>query len=256
MLKADGTSKRFYKAAGVQKVETDDFRTGSRRTAWSLTLDGRDVRTPANKLLTLPTEDMAMAVALEFEIQDLTILPYTMPITSLAVSAIDQLARSDVRKSAINDLGRVLRTDLVTFRSTDEDLKKVEDEVWGPLCEWAEKRYKTKVRTDLDFTGTEQPDELLQAVVSDVSGVSDWRLTALDQVSRVTGSCLVSIALGFGFYDGDQALTAARLQEQYQADRYGRVEASGLGGHDVDHSDMRTRLAACWTFHRLLPRDK
>eukprot|EP00961_Rhodomonas_salina_P177092 2387738-Rhodomonas_salina.1 len=99
---------------------------------------------------------MAMAVALEFEIQDLTILPYTMPIvsrclplcpvaalppstraprltcscahrggqTSLAVSAIDQLARSDVRKSAINDLGRVLRTDLVTFRYATPLLSK------------------------------------------------------------------------------------------------------------------------------------
>jgi hypothetical protein len=27
---------------------------------------------------------------------------------------------------------------------------------------------------------------------------------------------------------------AARLQEQYQVDRWGMVEASGMGGHDID----------------------
>eukprot|EP00960_Hanusia_phi_P001037 28412-Hanusia_phi.AAC.13 len=60
MLKADGTSKRFYKQAGVQQVKQDCPRTGMLRTMWSLTLDGRGVRTPANKLLTVPTKEIAM----------------------------------------------------------------------------------------------------------------------------------------------------------------------------------------------------
>ena len=62
MLKADGSSKRFYKAASVTELEQDDPRTGTQRKMWALTLDGRLVRTPANKLLTLPTKKMAMAI--------------------------------------------------------------------------------------------------------------------------------------------------------------------------------------------------
>ena len=41
---------RFYKAAGVAQVEQDDARTGTLKTVWALTLDGRHVRTPANKV--------------------------------------------------------------------------------------------------------------------------------------------------------------------------------------------------------------
>ena len=94
-------SARFYKSAGVIRMDQDDPRTGTLRPVWALTLDGRLVRTPANKLLTLPTQNMAMAVALEFDVQDLNILPYTMPMTTLATTAIDQISRSDVRKSSI-----------------------------------------------------------------------------------------------------------------------------------------------------------
>ena len=53
------------------------------------------------------------------------------------------------------------------------------------------------MRTDLDMTGTEQPDALVEAVMSEVSGVSDWRLTALDQVSGRGGRpVLVRSGLG------------------------------------------------------------
>ena len=45
---------------------------------------------------------------------------------------------------------------------------------------------------------------------------------------------------------------AARLQEQYQVDRWGMVEASGMGGHDIDAADMRARIAAASVFLRLL----
>jgi len=67
---------RFYKAAGVAKIDQDDPRTGTLKTMWSLTLDGRGVRTPANKLLTLPNKNMAMAIALEFDVQVLSLLSF------------------------------------------------------------------------------------------------------------------------------------------------------------------------------------
>lgn len=96
MLKADGSSKRFYNKAWIDEIKVDDQRTGNATTAFCLTLDGRLVRTPANKLLTLPNEIMGMAVALEFDVQGANIHPFTMPITTLATTAIDQIAKSQV----------------------------------------------------------------------------------------------------------------------------------------------------------------
>jgi hypothetical protein len=34
---------------------------------------------------------------------------------------------------------------------------------------------------------------------------------------------------------------------------WGMVEASGMGGHDVDEADMKARLAAAQLYHRLIP---
>jgi chaperone required for assembly of F1-ATPase len=48
--------------------------------AWALTLDERGVRTPSNKEMLLPSMTMARTIALEFDVQDLHILPYTMPL--------------------------------------------------------------------------------------------------------------------------------------------------------------------------------
>ena len=253
MLKADGSSKRFYKAASVTRVEQDDPRTGSLKTVWALTLDGRGVRTPANKLLTLPSENIAMAIALEFDVQDTHILPYTMPMTTLATTAIDQISRSDVRKSCIAGMLRQLNNDLITLRSSEpEDLVESENEIWGGICEWASKFYKCQVTATDNWLHIEQDQALLAAVEGDLASRSDWCLAVIDNVAGATGSTLIAVALYHGFLDSEAANKAARLQEQYQVDRWGMVEASGMGGHDIDAADMNARLAAAAVFLRLL----
>jgi chaperone required for assembly of F1-ATPase len=220
MLKADGSSKRFYKAASVMKVEQDDPRTGGMRTMWALTLDGRQVRTPANKLLTLPSADMAMAIALEFDVQDTHILPYTMPMTTLATTAIDQISRSDVRKSCITGMLRQLNNDLITLRSSDpDDLVESEKEIWGGICGWASTFYKCSVNATDNWLHMEQDQALVNAVEADLTSRSDWCLAVIDNVSGATGSTLIAVALFHGFLDAKGANRAARLQEQYQVGR-------------------------------------
>lgn len=39
----------------------------------------------------------------------------------------------------------------------------------------------------------------------------------------------------------------------WQIGLWGMVEASGMGGHDVDEADMKARLAAAQLYHRLIP---
>ncbi|KAJ1471820.1 hypothetical protein T484DRAFT_1976862 [Baffinella frigidus] len=233
MLKADGSSKRFYKSAGVTESEQNCPRTGALQKAWVLTLDDRGVRTPSNKQMVLPCKNLAMAIALEFDVQDLNILPYTMPLTTLATTAIDQLSRAEVRKSAVTTMVKQLSTDLITLRSTEpDDLVEKEQSLWGPICAWASANYGCEVVTSSEWLSMEQNPLLLKAVAADLESRSDWTIAAIDQVG---------------------ALAAARAVEQYQIDRWGKVEACGMGGHDIDEADMRSRIAAALLFHRLLP---
>lgn len=51
-----------------------------------------------------------------------------------------------------------------------------------------------------------------------------------------------------GHLDLAQALQAARVEEEFQIDRWGLVE----GGHDVDQANAKVQLAAPSLFLRLL----
>jgi chaperone required for assembly of F1-ATPase len=180
MLKADGSSKRFYNKAWIDEIKVDDPRTGNATTAFCLTLDGRLVRTPANKLLTLPNEIMGMAVALEFDVQGSNIHPFTMPITTLATTAIDQIAKTQVgqrnqntpqpkhsnprpqtldlaplnpevvttqvRKNSVESMMRAFDSDLLCLRSSSPpELVALERQIWGEITDWMTTRFDMKV---------------------------------------------------------------------------------------------------------------
>ena len=79
---SDWKAKRFWKDAAV--VEVDG--------GFTVELDGRRVKTPAKRPLTLPTHAMAEAVAAEWQAQEKQIDPRTMPVTKTANAAIDKVA--------------------------------------------------------------------------------------------------------------------------------------------------------------------
>jgi len=74
-VKPDGKTLRFYKNVGIDKL---DF-------GYALKLGGRFVLTPSHRLFVVPTEHIAYAVAHEWDSQQRTIKPGTMPIVRLSV---------------------------------------------------------------------------------------------------------------------------------------------------------------------------
>ena len=79
---AEWAPKRFWQAANAQAVD-DGF---------GVTLDGRPVKTPAKQPLVVPSLALAQMIAAEWEAQDQTIRPETMPFTRSANSAIDRVS--------------------------------------------------------------------------------------------------------------------------------------------------------------------
>lgn len=102
--------------------------------------------------------------------------------TTLATTAIDQLSRAEVRKSAVGSMVKQLGTDLVTLRSTDpEDLVDRESQLWGPICDWAAQQYGCEVVTSEEWLSIEQNPALMRAVEADLNSRSDWTIAAIDQ---------------------------------------------------------------------------
>lgn len=61
---------------------------------------------------------------------------------------------------------------------------------------------------------------------------------------------VVGLNVYFGRVGYEDAVWAARVEEEFQIDLWGMVE----GGHDIDRADMRVRVSAAGMALRLLGR--
>ena len=69
--------KRFYASAGVAEA----------KGGFAVTLDGKPIRTPSGRILTVPVRDIADRMAAEWEAQREIVDPLSMPLTRFARSA-------------------------------------------------------------------------------------------------------------------------------------------------------------------------
>jgi len=105
--------KVWYKQVGVQRVVKEAL-----RPSWCVTLDGRPILTPAKVQLELPTEPMAWAVAMEWKGQGKMLQAYTMPLTKLATTSIDQIP--SIRPTMQSSMLRTMETDVACIRADPE----------------------------------------------------------------------------------------------------------------------------------------
>ena len=70
--------KRFYASAGVVEAAG----------GFAVTLDGKPIRTPSGRIVTVPVRDIADRLAAEWEAQREIIDPLSMPLTRFANSVV------------------------------------------------------------------------------------------------------------------------------------------------------------------------
>lgn len=154
--KSDGTiGVRFYKEVGVEKVES----------GYRVLLDWRALRSPAKRPLILPTKELALAIAAEWEWQDATnIRPFTMPLMKLASTATDLVPLQ--RPAIIENLMKYFRTsDAVCVREPrGGTLLQKQEETWDPILEWMQEEIGVRPVTSDSIFGAAQPEEVVQKV--------------------------------------------------------------------------------------------
>lgn len=202
--------KRFFKAAGVL-AEAEGF---------TVTLDGRPVRTPGKRRLTVAKRALAEAIAAEWDVQGESIAPAQMRLTRLANSAIDHVAlhREDVRAA----VARFADTDHLCYRAVDPaDLAARQAEEWQPLLDWLAGRYGASLAVVDAVLPIAQPAEALARLAAVVAEFDDHSLTALHSVAAACGSLVLALALAAGRLDADTAWVASQLDETYQIEKWG-----------------------------------
>lgn len=209
--------RRFYKAVSVEP-DGDGF---------SIRLDGKPVKTPSAKPVSLPTETAARLVADEYAMQGDGIDPLTMPVTRLVNTAIDGVAIDP--QAVLEDMLRFASSDLVCYRAEGPDaLVTRQADAWDPILDWVRSVLGAHFSLAEGVMHVDQPREAIGAIGVHLRQRDDaFRLAALHVITAITGSALLALALEAGAIDRETAWAAAHVDEDWNIEHWGLDAEAG-----------------------------
>lgn len=206
-------NKRFWKEATVTETEG----------GFSVTLDGRGVKTPAKRPLVMPSLTMAQAVAAEWDAQEEVVNPHTMPVTRAANAAIDKVAH---QHSEVADLLAAYGdSDLLCYRAdSPEGLVARQSEAWDPLLFWAEKTFGARLTPTVGLMPSPQDPRDLAKLSKEVHAMDNFTLTAFHDLVGLSGSLIIGFAALRDHADIDTLWQTSRIDEIWQEEQWGEDE--------------------------------
>ena len=201
--------KRLYTRADV--VETDG--------GFAVTLDGKPIRTPSGRQVVVPAREIADAVAAEWQAQQETIDPLTMPMTRFANSVVQSVV--DRADAVADDVAKYLQSDLLFYRAGHpEALVAREAQHWDPVLFWAADALGAPFILGEGVVHVRQPDAAVAAARAAFPS-DPWSIAALHVVTTLTGSALLALALKHGVLDSAAVWAAAHVDEDWNAEKWG-----------------------------------
>lgn len=210
--------KRFYTEAVAVATEG----------GFAIHLDGRPVKTPGKATLLVKNEALARAVAQEWQAQEKVINPGVMPLTRIANSAQDAVAKRFAEVA--EEITRFCGTDALCYRADDPDtLVERQRDLWDPVLGWAEELLGGRFELVAGLIHREQPGGLLSAYREHIDGFTPLRLAALHTATSLAGSAVIALAVAEGHLDVEAAWRAAHVEEDFNIERWGEdAEAAAI----------------------------
>lgn len=214
--------KKFYETVAV----------AARQDGYSVTLDGRSIKTPAKAPLVVPTEALAEAVAAEWRAQGDDVDPSTMPMTRLVNTAIDRVAPR--MTEVVDELVGFAHTDLLCYRAVDQDeLEVAQAKTWQPYLDWLKDEMGVELAVTSGIVPLTQSDEAIKLLSGEVASFDSFSLSAFHAFVSGFGSIVLALALIRGFKDFETCWAASLLDETHQ---------ESLWGLDIEVEEKRNRL--------------
>ncbi|KAL7433827.1 hypothetical protein ACHAXM_003759 [Skeletonema potamos] len=240
---------------------------------YSVTLDGRAIRTPLGLPFSIPSPVLALAVAAEWDSQKKYLQPAQMPIMTLCCTAIDQVASDPTPHQ--EDIIRYLRNDTscywvdptedrLLYRRQSQAWEKLHQTVTSELLELPDDLGPAQAVGGSDalllsrksdgnqMSGLPHPPLLVEKAKKWVSSLDAWTLTALYSACAESKSFFIGAAMIFEATqyakgecramarDPKWAVQAARVEEEFNIEMWGLVE----GGHDYDRLNSSIQMHA------------
>ncbi|MBN7785923.1 hypothetical protein JYP51_13410 [Ponticoccus gilvus] len=202
--------KRFWKEADVKPEGA----------GWTVTLDGRGIKTPAKVALAVPTEALARAIAEEWQAQEEKIDPGTMPFTRMANSALDKVLPQ--RAAVAEMLAAYGDSDLLCYRAeAPDELVARQAERWDPLLVWADEMFGARLAPRAGVMHAAQDAAALDRLAHEVHAQPPFALAAFHDLVAISGSLVLALAVIHGARSPAEAWDLSRLDESWQEEQWG-----------------------------------
>ena len=206
--------KRFWKEVGIANIDN----------GWQVTLDSRGIRTQGKRAQVVPGKALAELLASEWKAQGDTLDPSGFPHRDMADYAIDMIASGEEDIAA--KLMAYFETDTLCYRADPEDaLYQHQQEQWEPLLAQLEESHGIRFQRISGVMHKPQPPETLAALRAHLETLDDFVLSGMVSMASLAAS------LGVALLASDEAINDpmllwhdANLEEEWQADRWGREE--------------------------------
>jgi chaperone required for assembly of F1-ATPase len=218
--------KRFYKVASVGNAPDG--------AGFSILLDQRTAKTPAKRALVVPYRALAEDISAEWATQANVVDPATMPLTTLAITAIDAVAGREANVAA--QIVEYSGSDLLCYRAdSPEALAARQAALWDPILAWAASDLGARFVLGEGVMPVTQPPEATAAIACAIAGMTPLPLAALHVMTTLTGSALLALAVRRKRLSADGAWAAAHVDEDFQISQWG------------EDTEATTRRAKRWT---------
>lgn len=205
--------KRFYKSVGVAEVDG----------GFQVTLDARAIKTVQGRPQIVPTRALAQALAREWEAQGDTIDAKSLPLRDMADYAIDVAARES--EAMIAKLVAYADTDTLLYRADpDEPLYARQQELWEPILTAFEERFAITLKRVSGVMHTAPNEAAMATLRAHVQTLDPFALAALEAMTSLAASLTIGLSALEPEADLDALWDAASLEEEWQAQQWGRDE--------------------------------
>jgi chaperone required for assembly of F1-ATPase len=203
-------TKRFWKEAVAEPCDG----------GFTVRVDARFVKTPLKAALTLPTLEMAQAIAAEWGAQTGLVKPETMPVTRAANSAIDKIMpQFDEVAGLLADYGA---SDLICYRATEpQALIARQAQAWDPMIAWAADTLQAPLIATAGVIHIAQDPASIAALRAQVFALDPFRLAGIHDLIAISGSLVLALAVTHRRVTADAAWQMSRIDETWQQELWG-----------------------------------
>lgn len=193
---------------------------GEDGTGFTVTLDGRPIKTPMKNALVMPARNLAQSVADEWIAQEEIIVPASMPMTTLVNTSIDRVAMR--RAETIAELVAYGHTDLVCYRAEEPDeLVALQVKTWDPFLGWLQAGLGIELVVTTGVLPLTQSGTAMVRLASEVEALDDFALTAFHAFVSGFGSIVLALAAIHKFKSFEDCWQASILDQSFQEGLWG-----------------------------------